>query len=1047
MNAWTRLARSRPGPLASAAAFGLFVCAAPLMPCPAAFADAADDQYKVAAGHYARQRWDLAAEEFGAFLRDYPDDRRADASVFYLAEALLQAGRNEQAEARFRQYLKRQAEGKFARPALFRAGEAAYLSGKTDVAWKDLRTFREQYPDDPLNAYILPYLGDIAMGRSNPKAAASYFRAALEQFPKDHLQDDCQFGLARALEKLGQIDEAAKLYRHIAGNRGSQLADDAYFHLAVLQFAQRRYDAALASFDALQREFVDSRWQPKTQLGRSWALIKLGRFDEAEQSLRTILEHREVGVEARYWLGMLQRQRGQWADAARTLIEAAAAAQAAGGHKMLDEIRYHAGDSLLRAGELPAAVEQFDRLLASDAASDASSPWRDDAVRGKIEVALKAKNYAVVEQQARRFQQLFPDSPLRDDIRRMLARSLIEQRKFQAATEVLEPMVALDLKDERGLEDRYLMAAAQKGLGQLEQALLTLRPVLDETASGDETTKQLRADAQLLAGTTLLALERYPDAVAPLQSLLATDVGDEAGVRARGALAICYARTGKLEAAEQLFNELKAKRASRELLVPVAEQLAEAAYAAEDISWSVELFDWLRNEAPTDAERQKGLSGLAWSQMKSGRLAEAVDTFGKLLDANPPEAMAAEAALARGRVFQRLGKFDPALAMYDRVIDRYASSPEYPQALLAAARLRHQLDQNREAAGLYALLAERAPDLPERDAVLYEWSWVRWDLDEKAAANDLLVKLRRDYPKSPYWADATYRLAQRAFEAADYDRAEQLADEVIGADPPADAKLREYAMYLSARVAAVEAADSGDWELVRRRFQRLLEAFAGTSQRLIAEYWIAESYYREDDFATAAKHFDDLAKRIADRDEAWMAMIPLRQAQLLAHRGNWQQAYDVASTIRQRFPDFAQQYEADYVMGRALAAKAELEDAREAYRRVLNSPTGGKTETAAMARWMIGEAYFHQKKFDAAMREYLRLEILNDYPKWQAAALLQAGKCRELLGEPTQAALLYKEVIRKFGTTEFAARARTALHELQQSGGDPEAARRRWSIH
>ena len=40
-----------------------------------------------------------------------------------------------------------------------------------------------------------------------------------------------------------------------------------------------------------------------------------------------------------------------------------------------------------------------------------------------------------------------------------------------------------------------------------------------------------------------------------------------------------------------------------------------------------------------------------------------------------------------------------------------------------------------------------------------------------------------------------------------------------------------------------------------------------------------------------------------------------------------------------------------------------------------------------MAQWMIGETYFHQKNYDAAIRAYLELEALYAFPTWQAAAL------------------------------------------------------------
>ena len=72
-----------------------------------------------------------------------------------------------------------------------------------------------------------------------------------------------------------------------------------------------------------------------------------------------------------------------------------------------------------------------------------------------------------------------------------------------------------------------------------------------------------------------------------------------------------------------------------------------------------------------------------------------------------------------------------------------------------------------------------------------------------------------------------------------------------------------------------------------------------------------------------------------------------------------------------------------------------------------------------MAQWMIGESYFHQENYDAALREYLRVEILYAYPRWQAAALLQAGKCQELLGRRKEAAELYARLIKAYPNTEF----------------------------
>ncbi len=110
-----------------------------------------------------------------------------------------------------------------------------------------------------------------------------------------------------------------------------------------------------------------------------------------------------------------------------------------------------------------------------------------------------------------------------------------------------------------------------------------------------------------------------------------------------------------------------------------------------------------------------------------------------------------------------------------------------------------------------------------------------------------------------------------------------------------------------------------------------------------------------------------------------------------------------------------------------LAARGEFDPAREAYRRVIESEAGGKTETAAMAQWMIGESYMHQQDYDAALRAYLRGEILFPYAAWQAASLLQAGKCYELLSEWNYAEATYRRLVERFPEAKVVDEARARL--------------------
>jgi cellulose synthase operon protein C len=1063
----------------SLATISIFVA---MLSAAVARADEAGDQFAVAAGHYDSKRWKLAVEEFQTFLDKYPNHANYNQGHFFQAEALLQLGKHDASHEKLQQYLQREPEGRYTRPAMFRLGEAAYLSGKMVDAERELGAFVKKYPDDRLNGFALPYLGDIALGKKEYPLAESFYRDGLSRVPEGSRRDDCQMGLARALDRQGKNDEALRIYSTIASNAKSSLAGQAMFSAGALQYATGEFTEALRTFDEVEKRWPSGAWRANARLGRGWALMKLGRLDEASGMFQSVSDDPKLGIEARYWQGLVLEAKQQWPQAAKSLLDTAAAAP---DHALLPAICVHAGEALVRAGQPEEAIKQFDLVLNEAAqsregeapaepsestgppaarqeprppdmtgghsaesakiippppgtyrkadAEDSIRPYREQALRGKCQAALLMKDYATVDREAGRFAALFPSSPFAADVTRIHARALVEQRQFDRAAALLEPLVAQKLPAEQELETRYLLAAADEGLRKYDEALEMLAPVVEAA------TDRLKSDAQLLQGSILLATHRYADAAVPLDKFLRTSATGDAVVQAAGQLAICYARTKRLDKAKKLYADLRSKYPDHPLLAPATEQLIEAAFDANDAAWSAELSTQLADLGKHNATKSgtaaaspdaaqyevKGLAGLGWSQFKAGQLNEAAATFERVLQTSPPDDLAAEISFARGQVLEKLDQLDPALALYDCVVEKYPASVQRPDALYAAARLRMKLRQYRDAAALYEKLARDYPQYARLDAALYDWAWTVGAAEKPAEADKLYARLRKDYPKSRYFADATYRLAERAFESQDAVAANALLDELLAAKP--EPPVRESALYLRAQVALL----GKDWAKIRLAFQRLLDEFPETRQRMLAEFWIAECDYREKNYDEAGKRLEDLAKRIPGRQEPWMAMIALRRAQIAIGRKNWDEACSLASGIEKDFPDFSQQYEADLVLGRCLANRAEFEEARSAYGKVIRSPAGEKTETAAMAQWLIGETYFHQKNFDAALREYLRVDILYAYPAWQALALLEAAKCHEELHDAKQAEACYQKILDRYAGTPSAKQAKERMEDLR----------------
>lgn len=1000
-------------------------------------AEEADDQYAVAAAHYARRQWDLASEAFVEFLDRWPEHAQANTAEFFLGEALVQQGKYDAALERFDQSLAREPEGRYARQSLFRAGEAAYLLHDYDTARSRIADFVEQFPDDALNAYALPYLAQIKLEAGEAEAAHRAFTAALEKYPEGALANDCRLGLARALTAVGQGDEAAEHYRKLAADTNSSLADDALFQWAVQLYSSGEHSDARKRFAELLERFPQSSLRDKAHLGLGWAEYHLEDYAAAESTFQTLIEAPEVGTEATYWLGLTFKAQEKWQQAVETLRDVA---QADGQWQVAAQ--YHVAECLVKLDRTEEAAERFHAV-----AEHAENEWADDAILALAREAFETNDHAKVDELCDRLAAEHAGSGLIDRASSIRARSLLRRKEYDTAATLLEALpidvAAHDPTNEghddqaettlEGWTNRYLLAVAYEEQGRSDEALALIDPLLEST-SKDEELQTLQANAHALLARINVERGDYQAALGSLRHYLSAEPEGEFATHAAAQLAICQARTNDLETAKQTFDAWRADAPPEDILLSTMQQMAEAAFAAGDLAWAGERFAELTTAGRPERYVMAGLSGLAWCHYENEQFLEAARVFDELLERFPTSDLALDAALARGEIFEQQEEPEAGLAAYHRIINRQdVDAEQIRKALIRAARLHDGLQQDREAAALYARLANDYPDDEQRDGILYQWAWVLVETGDNAAGAERFAELRKQYPESAHYADATLWLARRAYDQAHLQEAAQLVDEVVKRGEPI-ANL-DQALYLQGQIAAA----TGQWEQVSPAFQRLIADVPESPLRLEAEYWLAEASFHlatnnsgdTAAFELAQQRFAKLAEAIEGKQQPWMAMVSLRRTQLAAHRDEWATVLEIAESISEQFPDFAQQYEVDYLVGRALASQALFEEARQAYLQVIRSKTGAKTETAAIAQWMIGETYFHQKSYATALREYLRLEILYAFPTWQSAALLQAGKCHELLGEWDNAAEAYRRILAQYPETEFADDATGRLEQIR----------------
>jgi TolA-binding protein len=948
-----------------------------------AWAGPADDQYTVAAGYYSQGRWQLAADEFRSLLRQFPQHERADTAAFFLAEALVQLGQYDEAHTTFHNFLQRSPEHRYAQQALFRTGESAFLSGKRDEARRNLEQFLQRYPQDPACAFALPYLGEIALDGGDTQRAQSLYREALQSFPNGPMADQCRFGMARTSQLLGNDADAHRFYQFLADNPRGELADDAQLQRAILYYNRHQYDQAATMLGTFESTFLRS----------------------------------ELRIAARYWLGMSQVAQRKWDAAAETLTKIAGVESS---DPLAPAIVFSAAEALRHSGRLDEAALHYDRVLKDWPVGQ----WADDSLQARIQIAFNLGQHERVDGLAAEFDTRFRDSPLRPHVRQAVGRSLLKREQFESAITAFRETTqqpAADAAADR--TNRYYLALACLG-AQRYQDVLDALDALDKMPSAQQQ-PELIDGVNVARASALIGLKRFDEAIVPLQAYLKSQPNGPDATKCRAQLTAALAETGKFEEAEDVLAELGRLDADQNVYLSTTRYLADTALARNQTELAQRLFKLLARDGNPPDDVAKGLSGLAWIQLNTNKPAQSAETFERLLEQFPDSPEAADAALMRAKALERLQQFDAALAMYHTFVEKNPNAKQSPHALFGAARLHDQLEQDQEAATLLQRLIEKYPQFEQMDAVLYQLAWVLVDLKRADDADAIFKRVAGEHRESRFWADSMYRLAERAAKAQEYDEARRLAGELV--DSKCDGQILSHALYLQGQLAATEQK----WQDVAKPMQRLVGEFRDSPLRLPAEYWIAESLYRQADYEQAGERFADLAVKTGGRNDTWLAMVPLRRAQVLAHEEQWPEAYELVAGIAAQFPEFRQQYEADYLLGRCLSSQARFDDARAAYERVIRSPTGGRTETAAMAQWMVGESYLHQRNYDEAIKAYHRVERLYAYPRWQAAALLQAGKCYEAKGDWKQAVNLYAQLLKDYPNTTFTEEASGRLRDAR----------------
>lgn len=611
------------------------------------------------------------------------------AARFAAGECWRDAGKTAEAEKAFLAAAEADAtpEGKYAAPALYAAGFAAFDVGAFDEA-------------------------------------AARFAAACERAPKHEAAPECRYLAGESLLRAGKAAEALPLLEASA-NAKADFADDAGYALARAYAALGRADDAERAYRALVKRFADSPLAPRARLELARADYRRGKGAAAADAAAALAadealppEVRSAAAELR---GLALLDGGKAAEAVRALEQAAAAGGAEPGRK--ERLALALGEALVETGDCERALASYRGAVGAADGAIAGDARYGEALAlhrlGRFAEALQVLTKEIAER---------PDHRLAVETRFAAAENLFALKRYAEADPAyaaVPPDHALGRKaafkrawcaylvdDAKAAAARFLALVPEKGKSDAagEESLAML--ALSLLKAGDDDGALAAADryrARHKDGAHLAKSERVAARVLKKR-------GDLRGAAER------------LKAAAAAGGPGDGETASDRLVG------AEIAFKQGDFAGAAAAY--LPLAAEKDATGARALEGLAWCAFELGEDATAAERVAAALKHPAAAEVAPSLRELNVALALRAKRFDDAAAEARTFLKEHAGHARAAEVSYALGVALARGGKDAEAKAVFERLGDGG-GLARPDLLRYELGWTRKRLgdDEGAAAS------------------------------------------------------------------------------------------------------------------------------------------------------------------------------------------------------------------------------------------------------------------------------------------------------------------------
>lgn len=976
-----------------------------------------------------------AIANFETVLKKYPQADFREEAMLNLASANYAWAQNgnqakyQDAAARFSALLKEYPKTEFADQAQYFLGESLYLSGQKEQSIAAYDQLVKSYPQSSLAPDALYAKGVTLEELQKFADAQKVYDQFLSTYGSNSLATEVTMRKGEALLQQNQFADAEKLFEAAAKKQDFELADHAMYRLAFCALQRDDLMKAGNAYARIPLDFPKSTYAAEATMLAGRCYYRAGRLDDAARWLAAAgRQGGKFEIESAHWLARVYLQQGKAAEAE---AKAKAMLPKSNGSDFQVDLKMDLADAVY---EQPQRSKESIALYERIAKDHPDTPQAPQALYNASFAALETRDFAKASALSDEFAKKYPKDQSRLDAMYVGAEAKLQTDKLAEAEQSLKTLVSEGKGRPEVARWQLRLALTQYLQNKFADVEKTVAAVQSSLKDAD-----LLAQANYLVGASAFQQNQFDKAQKALEASVKASTSWAQADEARLMLARTLNAKGDTAGAIQQAQGILSSYPNSQILDQVNFRLGEFLFAANRFDEAAAAYAQVLSKSPGATLVPHALYGQAWAFLKKPDAGKADQAFGELIAKHGQHELIVDAHTGRAIARRLEGKYTEAIDDLNQVVAKSKDPTQKLEAEYLKGVSLVDAKNPAEAEKVFTSIHQQNPKFASDDKVLYELAWAQRSQGKGDAANASFQQLAKAHPESPLAAEAMYHVGESFYAKDNFAEAETwYTSSAKQAKAP---EIGEKAVYKQ----AWSQYQQGKTKEALEGFGSQITKFPNGPLASDAIFMQGECFYKDKQYDSALDSYARVDPKRLSSDEM-RSLLMLHAGQSASQQKLWSEAKKWFTQLVEQLPSSPLLGETYYELGWANYNEKKTPEAITYFDKAAEESRG---LAGARARFMLGEIYFEQKKYDDALGQFKRVvygfggdKSLDSVKPWQAKCAYEIGRCNEVQirqAPPAEKATFVEEakkfytlVVQRFPQAAEAKLAQARLDALAQ---------------